>query len=194
MNTINLRLMACTVLGLALAGCTHYYTGKLDQPTRAKAMIAGPGITGEATLIQTHEGRLRVMLKVKGRPESKLTPGRHGIHIHETGSCNPFSEAKGHYDGNIDPQVNPNASVLPGLGNHPYHLGDLPNLSVDEERNGSLYTVTSRITLADGLNTLFDKDGSAFIVHEFEDKYLPDPPSKDAPGGPRIACGVIVKE
>jgi Cu/Zn superoxide dismutase len=37
-------------------------------------------------------------------------------------------------------------------------------------------------------------DGSAFIIHEFDDKYLPDPPTKDAPGGPRIACGVIVKE
>jgi Cu/Zn superoxide dismutase len=37
-------------------------------------------------------------------------------------------------------------------------------------------------------------DGSAFIIHEFDDKYLPDPVTKDAPGGPRIACGVIVKE
>ena len=32
------------------------------------------------------------------------------------------------------------------------------------------------------------------IIHEFDDKYLPDPPTKDAPGGPRIACGVVVKE
>ena len=137
---------------------------------------------------------MRIMLKVKGTPESKLTPGRHGIHIHETGNCDPFLSAKGHYDGNIDPQINPNANVNSGLGNHPYHLGDLPNLFVDEDRNGTLYTVTSRVTLADGLNTLLDKDGSAFVIHELEDKYLPDPPSKDAPGGPRIACGVIVKE
>ncbi len=27
-----------------------------------------------------------------------------------------------------------------------------------------------------------------------DDTYLPDPPTKDAPGGPRIACGVIMKE
>ena len=33
-----------------------------------------------------------------------------------------------------------------------------------------------------------------FIIHEFDDQYLPDPPTKDAPGGPRIAYGVIVKE
>jgi hypothetical protein len=28
----------------------------------------------------------------------------------------------------------------------------------------------------------------------FKIKYVPDPPAKDAPGGPRIACGVIVKQ
>jgi Cu-Zn family superoxide dismutase len=90
--------------------------------------------------------------------------------------------------------VNPEANVTPGLANHPYHLGDLPNVMVDENRKGSLYTVTSRVTLSPGLTTLFDKDGSAFIVHGLEDKYLPDPPTKDAPGGPRIACGVITLE
>jgi Cu-Zn family superoxide dismutase len=160
----------------------------------AKAVISGPGITGEAHMYEEYEGRVRIKLKLDGTPESKLKPGRHAIHIHETGRCEPFSAAKGHYDGNVDPQVNPDATVSPGLGNHPYHLGDLPNLMVDEQGKGLLYTLTSRVTLSPGLNTLFDKDGSAFIIHEFEDKYLPDPPTKDASGGPRIACGVIVRE
>jgi superoxide dismutase, Cu-Zn family len=182
------------VIGLLVSGCSSYHTGKHDTKLRAKAAIAGPGITGEAGLYEEYEGRVRIKLKVQGTPESKLTPGLHRIHIHETGSCEPFSAAKGHYDGNVDPQVNPEANVSPGLGNHPYHLGDLQNLFVDENRKGSLYTVTSRITLAPGLNTLFDQDGSAFIIHELPDKYLPDPLTKDAPGGTRIACGVIVKQ
>jgi superoxide dismutase, Cu-Zn family len=179
------------VIGLLVGGCTSYHTGKHDTKLRAKATIAGPGITGAADL---YEDRVRIKLKVQGTPESKLTPGLHGIHIHEVGSCEPFSAAKGHYDGNVDPQVNPEASVNPGLGNHPYHLGDLQNLSVDNDRKGSLYTVTSRVTLRPGLTTLFDQDGSAFIIHQLPDQYLPDPPTKDAPGGPRIACGVIVKQ
>lgn len=182
------------VISLLVSGCTSYHTGKHDTKFRARAVLVGPGITGEASLYQEYEGRVRIKLKVQGTAESKLTPGLHGIHIHETGSCEPFSSAKGHYDGNVDAQVNPESSVNPGLGNHPYHLGDLPNLSVDNDGKGSIYTVTSRVTLSDGLNTLFDKDGSAFIIHELEDKYLPDPPTKDAPGGPRIACGVIVKQ
>ncbi len=179
---------------LLVAGCSRPYTGKLDEKLHAKAVIAGPGITGEAKLHQEFEGRVRIVLKLEGTAESKLTPGRHAIHIHETGACDPFTAAKGHYDGNVDSQVNPEANVTPGLGNHPYHLGDLPNVMVDENRKGSLYTITSRVTLSPGLTTLFDKDGSAFIIHELEDKYLPDPPSKDAPGGPRIACGVITME
>lgn len=177
-----------------LAGCAGYHTGKLDKTLHAKAIIAGPGITGEAHLYEKYEGRVKIKVKLTGTPDSKLNPGRHAIHIHEVGNCEPFAAAKGHYDGNIDPAINPEANVTPGLGNHPYHLGDLQNLSVNEDRKGSLYTITSRVTLSEGLNTLFDRDGSAFIVHEFEDKYLPDPTTKDAPGGPRIACGVIVKD
>ena len=195
---MNVRRSLCGVTvivgGIALlAGCAGYHTGKLDKKLHAKAVIAGPGITGEAYLYEEYEGRVRIKLKLNGTADSKLKPGLHAIHIHETGNCEPFSAAKGHFDGN-EYGANPQANVSPGLGNHPYHLGDLQNLSVNDSRKGSLYTVTSRVTLSEGLNTILDMDGSAFIIHEFEDKYLPDPPTKDAPGGPRIACGVIVKE
>ncbi len=176
-----------------LSGCAGHHTGKLDDKLKAKATISGPGITGEAHLYQEYEGRVRIKMTVQGTPDSKLTPGRHAVHIHEAGACESFTAAKGHYDGNVDPQINPEAHVNPGLGNHPYHLGDLPNLVVDDNRKGTLYTITSRVTLAPGLTTLFDADGSAFIVHGVEDTYLPEPPTKDAPGGPRIACGVIEK-
>jgi len=182
---------------LSLVGCVRHYTGEHPVLLKATAAISGLGIIGEATVFEEREGRVCLLRTLTGTPSSKLTPGRHGIHIHETGQCEPFSEAKGHFDGNVDPAVNPHANVSPGLENHPYHLGDLPNLLVTElangERKGSLRTVTSRVTLPPGLNTVFDYDGSALVIHELEDEYLPDPPNKDAPGGPRIACGVIVK-
>jgi len=37
---------------------------------------------------------------------------------------------------------------------------------------------------AKGLNTPFDTDGSAFIIHKFDDEYPPDTTTKDAPGSP----------
>ncbi|MFZ1547457.1 MAG: superoxide dismutase family protein [Candidatus Nitrotoga sp.] len=169
-----------------------HHGGKLDKKLHAEATISGPGITGEAHLYQEYEGLVSIKMTVQGSPDSKLTPGRHAVHLHETGACDPFTAAKGHYDGNIDPLVNPGANVTPGLGNHPYHLGDLPNLVVDENGKGTMYAMTSRITLSPGLTSLFDADGSAFIIHGLEDQFLPDPPTKDAPGGPRIACGVVV--
>lgn len=179
-----------------LSGCAAgYHKGKLENELYAEADIAGPGITGKAQIYQEYEGRVRIKMMVEGTPESKLTPGLHAVHLHETGACEPsFAAAKGHYDGNVDSQINPKANVDPGLGNHPYHLGDLPNLVVDENRKGTLYTITSRVTLTPGLTTLFDADGTAFIIHGLEDQLLPDPPTKDAPGGPRIACGVILKK
>jgi Cu-Zn family superoxide dismutase len=191
MNRIFVGTALVAAALLPLSGC--YYKGKVEKPLHAKAIIAGPGITGEADLYEEFEGRVRIKLRIQGTADSKLTPGRHGIHIHEVGNCEPFAAAKGHFDGN-EYGANPNANISSGLGNHPYHLGDLQNLMVDNDRKGSLYTITSRVTLSEGLNTIHDMDGSAFVIHEFEDKYLPDPPTKDAPGGPRIACGVIVKD
>ena len=181
----------------ALAGCTPYHTGKLPSEIHAKADITGPGIKGEASLEQEYEGRIRIKIKVTGDATSKLTPGLHAVHIHETGDCGgtpPFTAARGHYDGFIDPGgSNPGANVSPGLENHPYHLGDLINLDVDANRNGTLYTLSSRVTLSPGLTTVFDSDNSAIIIHEFPDQYLPQPPNPNGPGGARIACGVITK-
>ena len=110
MNTIH--VIGTGVLATALlAGCSSYHTGKHPSKLHAKAALAGPGIMGEAHLYEEYEGRVRIKLKLEGTPESKLTPGLHAIHIHETGNCEPLSAAKGHYDGNIDPQVNPDANV-----------------------------------------------------------------------------------
>jgi len=142
-----------------LVGCSSYYTGKHEKALHANAVIAGPGITGEAELYEEYEGRVRIKLKINGMPDSKLTPGRHAIHIHETGNCEPFSAAKGHFDGN-EYGANPQANVSSGLANHPYHLGDLQNLSVNNDRKGSLYTITSRVTLSEGLNTILDMEGA----------------------------------
>ena len=113
-----------------------------------------------------------------------IDPGKHAVHIHETANCTPCSAAKGHFDPGPHSNSNPD-------GNHPFHMGDLPNIVVDEDRHGQLSTTTSRITLSPGPLSIFDADGSAVIVHVGADTYCPEGAEAGCAGGARAACGVI---
>ena len=97
---------------------------------------------------------MRVVVTVQG-----LTPGLHGIHIHAVASCTAptFADAGGHYNplGHEHGLENPDGP----------HAGDLPNLVVDADGHGHLNATTDRVTLTDGPASLFDLDGSAFIIH-----------------------------
>ena len=93
-----------------------------------------------------------------------IDPGKHAVHIHETANCYPSSAAWGHFD------PGPNSNSSPD-GNHPFHAGDLTNLTIHDHGEGNLMTVTSRVSLSDGPLLLFDEDGSAVVVHVAPDTY-----------------------
>jgi len=59
-------------------------------------------------------------------------------------------------------------------GNHPFHLGDLINVVVTPAGQGRLRTTTTRFTLSPGPLSLFDSDGSVFIIHANPDTFGPD--------------------
>lgn len=107
--------------------------------------------------------------------------GAHGIHIHTVGACSPdFAAAGSHF--------NP-TTMQHGLDNPAGpHAGDLPNLEVDADGNGTLEATTALVTLEDGDNSLFDSDGSALVIHAAPDDMVTDPSGNS---GDRIACGVI---
>lgn len=139
-------------------------------------------IYGFATLKEraTSEGvkQVDVYMQVDG-----LTLGKHAVHIHETASCIPCGSAGGHFDPGNFGMTNPDA-------NHPFHSGDLVNIESDGD-SALMTTDTSRITLSGGPLSLFDADGSAFIVHVLEDSYCPDGEAAGCAGGSRAACGII---
>jgi Cu-Zn family superoxide dismutase len=155
-------------------------------PVRAHAAIKGEGITGTADFVEHDMGAGRVVdvtVSVSG-----LKPGQHGVHLHAIGKCEPdFAAAGGHFDpgpaGNMDPDAN-----------HPFHMGDLPNLTIGPNGRGSLRATTSRVTLSDGPLSLFDADGSAIIIHGNPDQGITGEPKSGVSGGPRVACGVITKQ
>jgi Cu-Zn family superoxide dismutase len=157
---------------------------------QARATITGAGIKGEVTFVELKgnlpEPDVEIEARIKGEVD-KLTPGPHGLHIHENakGGCvPPYTSAGGHFDpgpsGNPDPDAN-----------HPFHMGDIPNLVVDQKGVGALEATTSRITLSPGPLSVFDTDGSVIILHAKADQGITGPPKSEVSGGPRIACGVI---
>lgn len=169
------------------------HQGHQTQPAHGKAVatavaeIKGEGITGTATFSEVKHGTgsaVHVELSATG-----LKPGQHGVHLHAIGKCEPpaFTAAGGHFDpgpaGNTDPDAN-----------HPYHMGDLPNLVVGDDGKGTLTAVTSRVTLTDGPLSVFDGDGTAIIVHANPDQGITGEPKSGVSGGPRAACGVLTKK
>jgi Cu-Zn family superoxide dismutase len=151
-------------------------------------------ITGSATLSEetTDEGikQVTVHLKVEG-----LSDGKHAVHIHETGACEPCGAAKGHHDPGPFGQTRPDSATdeVPASDiNHPYHMGDLINIEVKNGK-GSMMHTTNRITLSAGRLSILDEDGSAFIIHTNEDTYCDEESDlkKGCAGGARDACGVI---
>ncbi len=147
-----------------------------DVGRTARANLAGPDGNGmgQVTLTQTPTGVL-ISAEVTG-----LSPGAHGFHIHGVGACAPdFTAAGSHF--------------APGGEPHGYlseggpHAGDLPNIHASEDGTARLDYFTDAVTLdADAAHSLFDEDGSAFIVHADPDDY------RDvASAGARVSCGVI---
>jgi Cu-Zn family superoxide dismutase len=182
---MNNRSAMLTGAACALAGAVALAQAPAGGTMKARAEIKGTGITGSAELVERRQGTGTVVeITVTA---SGLKPGLHGVHLHAVGKCDPdFAAAGGHFDpgpaGNSDPDAN-----------HPFHMGDIPNLEVGQDGKGTLKAVTSRVTLSAGPLSLFDADGTAIILHGNEDKGVTGEPKSGVSGGPRVACGVISK-
>lgn len=135
---------------------------------------------GTAKISGTANG-VKVSVKV-----SHLTPGEHGIHIHNVGKCDApaFATAGGHFNPTGAHHGAKNAQEP-----HP-HLGDLENLKVGQNGKASATFIVSGVTLADGQNSLFHEGGTALVIHAKADDLMSDPSGNS---GERIACGVIEK-
>lgn len=129
------------------------------------------GTTVAVALVAESDDEITVSVAAVG-----LAPGEHGIHVHETGICDPttdppFSSAGGHYN--------------PTDEEHGDHAGDLGNISAEEDGTALLKETTDEFTL----DELIDEDGSAIVIHAEEDENDPEGESF----GARIACGVLAE-
>ena len=161
-------------------------------------------VVGTASLSETSRG---VTVKVT-LSEGALEPGEHGIHIHETGICDPsgdepFSSAGDHFNPHgathgapPEPMSGASPEGLPGAtpdatptATGDAHAGDLGNLTVEDDGSAVFEVTTPLVTMAVGQPTsLNDDDGSALVIHESPDDLQTDP---DGEAGGRLLCGVI---
>ena len=182
-------LTAAALTCFSLVGHAAKLTATADIKGCTDANISGNATLKEET---TDEGikEVSIHLKVEG-----LSDGKHAVHIHETAACEPCGAAKGHHDPGPFGQTRPDSAgdTVPATDiNHPYHMGDLINIEVKDGK-GSMEHTSNRITLSAGRLSLFDADGSSFIIHTNEDTYCDQESDlkKGCAGGSRDACGII---
>jgi Cu-Zn family superoxide dismutase len=135
---------------------------------------------GTATLAEQPDGKVKLMVQARG-----LTPGKHGIHIHAVGRCDPpgFTTAGPHY--------NPLARKHGLDSAEGAHAGDLPNLEADASGTVRYVAETDRVTLGAGPTSVLDADGSTIVIHAQPDDQRTDPAGNS---GDRVLCGRIVPQ
>jgi Cu-Zn family superoxide dismutase len=166
--------------GAGTGGTTNAVAETRNANAVAELRNAAGESVGEARLTQNAAGPVELAVQVHD-----LSPGRHGIHFHATGSCDApsFESAGAHYS------PPPNDAAKHGLSNpEGPHNGDLPNLEVSADGSGRLSTATDRVTLGPDGPTLFDADGTALVIHAKEDDQRTDPSGNS---GDRVACGRV---
>ena len=155
-------------------------TGDEPQETAGSASAdingAGGGIVARAEASQGGSG-IRVRIEA-----ARLPPGTYGAHVHAVGRCDPpgFESAGPHW--------NPTQRQHGAQNPQGPHSGDLPNLAVGTNRDGSLEFTIAGASLREGARALLDADGAAVVIHANPDDYSTDPSGNS---GTRIACGVL---
>ncbi len=164
---------------LLSAAATGACTTAADRPTETLAsanLTLANGIPVGTMRLLAVGDQISLALAVAG-----ISEGEHGLHLHAIGKCNgpDFASAGGH--------LNPAAKQHGKLNPDGSHLGDLPNLQVGRNR-----AMTTTVVLSGDrreiLQSIFDSDGTAIVIHAGPDDYRSDPSGN---AGSRVACGVL---
>lgn len=132
---------------------------------------------GKAYFSERRDG-VHVDLELEG-----LTPGFHGLHLHERGTCDApmFQTAGNHF--------NPSKKAHGLLHPDGAHLGDLKNIEADDKGKVKQEFDIQEATLRKGkANSLTAKEGTALIITEEADDGMTQ---ISGDSGNRIVCGEV---
>jgi Cu-Zn family superoxide dismutase len=148
------------------------------KPPKANASLvnAQGASVGTASFEQTTQG-VKITLQAQG-----LTPGEHGIHVHEKGQCaSPdFKSAGGHFN-----PLNKEHGLTHPKG---HHAGDLPNLMATSDGKTEAELLLVGASLKPGKDSLLRDGGTALVIHAKADDGKSQPAGDS---GDRVLCGVI---
>jgi Cu-Zn family superoxide dismutase len=162
---------------------------EIVRPATVTADIKGVGgkVIGKAILTDAPDGAILRIEMTAGA----LTPGWHGLHLHEKGDCSDaaFTTAGGHVGHGVGGKQH---GLLNSAGPE---FGDLPNLYAPAAKTPFGAEVFSTlVVLGDapvaGRAPLQDTDGSAIVIHANADDQKSQPIGN---AGARVACAVIKK-
>ena len=196
-----IRVVGVVVLVAAFVGRVTPASATFDNAVASAVLQSSDGAgvltpIGQVAL-QQEDGKVAVRVDIA--PNTALTPGFHGMHVHDVGTCTgpAFTSAGSHYN--------------PAATTHGTHAGDLPVLLVQSDGSAHLVTETSSFTVAELLTA-----DVAVIVHGLADNFAnipttyffdtnssgapdagdvagPDPATtaKTGDSGARKACGAV---
>lgn len=167
-----MRIFLLVVCCLFLTACQSNDISPLAIPLYDRANDT----VGTATFTEEADGVL-VQVSVEG-----LTPGLHGMHIHEYGKCESpdFQSAGSHYN----PEGKEHGLMHPAGA----HLGDMPNIEVASDGTAEVEFELAQVTLSDGQYSLLREEGTSIIIHEKQDDGVGQPAGN---AGERLVCGKI---
>ena len=132
------------------------------------------GVAGKAVFTQVGD-HIKLVISL-----ANASAGEHAVHIHATGDCSApdGTSAGGHW--------NPTGVAHGKWGEGEFHLGDIGNMTVDDQGMGKLELTTNLWEMNTGSD--IDIVGKAIIVHAGADDFVSQPSGN---AGARIGCGVI---
>lgn len=186
---INGMLLICAVAAMTF-GCSQTKGKSEEQSGTAAEKVTESLKTVTVDLLSKNDSNLKgtVVFKELANGNIQLNvdlnsiePGNHAVHIHAIGDCSAAdgTSAGGHWN----PMGVAHGNRAEGGD---FHKGDIGNLVIGENGNGSLSMEVEGWTIGgDDSSNILNK---AVIVHAGPDDFTSQPAGA---AGPRIGCGVI---
>jgi len=146
---------------------------------KAICVLSGNNISGVILLEEDLPNKTTIIkIKING-----LTPGKHGLHIHQSGDTRNGCESMG-------PHYNPFGKDHGGLNTKCRHVGDLGNLNANSNGNVDTTIKVKSVKLRGKYSVI----GRSIVVHAGEDdlgKGGHADSKTTGHSGARVACGII---